>query len=80
MNLLMKFTDFVNAARGYFGRLIFQYSSFNNVRSLHLFLAALASNQTSLPLGSAMFGLHLAGLRARVGVVVGQKRRKRKRI
>jgi len=28
------------AAHGYFGRLIFQYSSFNNSRSLHFFLAA----------------------------------------
>jgi photosystem II P680 reaction center D1 protein len=29
------------AAHGYFGRLIFQYASFNNSRSLHFFLAAL---------------------------------------
>jgi photosystem II P680 reaction center D1 protein len=28
------------AAHGYFGRLIFQYASFNNYRSLHFFLAA----------------------------------------
>jgi photosystem II P680 reaction center D1 protein len=28
------------AAQGYFGRLIFQYASFNNSRSLHFFLAA----------------------------------------
>ncbi|KAJ4731594.1 Photosystem II protein D1 [Rhynchospora pubera] len=28
------------AAHGYFGRLIFQYASFNNSRSLHFFLAA----------------------------------------
>jgi photosystem II P680 reaction center D1 protein len=28
------------AAHGYFGRLIFQYASFNNSRSLHVFLAA----------------------------------------
>ena len=28
------------AAHGYFGRLIFQYASFNNFRSLHFFLAA----------------------------------------
>ena len=27
------------AAHGYFGRLIFQYASFNNSRSLHFFLA-----------------------------------------
>jgi photosystem II P680 reaction center D1 protein len=30
----------ISAAHGYFGRLIFQYASFNNSRSLHLFLAA----------------------------------------
>ena len=30
------------AAHGYFGRLIFQYASFNNSRSLHFFLAAWA--------------------------------------
>ncbi|MEL6456456.1 MAG: photosystem II q(b) protein, partial [Cyanobacteria bacterium J06623_5] len=28
------------AAHGYFGRLIFQYASFNNSRQLHFFLAA----------------------------------------
>ncbi|MEM9568331.1 MAG: photosystem II q(b) protein, partial [Cyanobacteria bacterium P01_E01_bin.34] len=28
------------AAHGYFGRLIFQYASFNNSRSLHVFLGA----------------------------------------
>ena len=27
------------AAHGYFGRLLFQYASFNNSRSLHFFLA-----------------------------------------
>jgi hypothetical protein len=41
------------AAHGYFGRLIFQYASFNNSRSLHFFLAAwpfssLHSNLSSL--------------------------------
>ena len=30
----------ISAAHGYFGRLIFQYSSFNNSRSLHFFLGA----------------------------------------
>ncbi|KAJ1682422.1 hypothetical protein LUZ63_022354 [Rhynchospora breviuscula] len=47
-NLLMRVTDSVKrkktynivAAHGYFGRLIFQYASFNNSRSLHFFLAA----------------------------------------
>ena len=28
----------ISAAHGYFGRLIFQYASFNNSRSLHFFL------------------------------------------
>ena len=31
----------ISAAHGYFGRLIFQYGSFNNSRSLHFFLAVL---------------------------------------
>ena len=35
------------AAHGYFGRLIFQYASFNNSRSLHFFLAALARRGAS---------------------------------
>jgi photosystem II P680 reaction center D1 protein len=30
----------ISAAHGYFGRVIFQYASFNNSRSLHYFLAA----------------------------------------
>jgi photosystem II P680 reaction center D1 protein len=30
----------ISAAHGYFGRLIFQYASFNNSRSLHFFLAS----------------------------------------
>merc|ERR1712113_504882 len=30
----------ISSAHGYFGRLIFQYGSFNNSRSLHFFLAA----------------------------------------
>jgi photosystem II P680 reaction center D1 protein len=32
-------TYLISAAHGYFGRLIFQYASFNNSRSLHFFLA-----------------------------------------
>jgi photosystem II P680 reaction center D1 protein len=32
------------AAHGYFGRLIFQYASFNNSRSLHFFLAVCRSS------------------------------------
>merc|ERR1719347_669515 len=30
----------ISAAHGFFGRLIFQYASFNNSRALHFFLAA----------------------------------------
>ena len=37
------------AAHGYFGRLIFQYASFNNSRSLHFFLAACLSWVSGLP-------------------------------
>ncbi len=33
-------TYVISAAHGYFGRLLFQYGSFNNSRSLHFFLAA----------------------------------------
>ena len=45
LNLGYKFgqedeTYSISAAHGYFGRLIFQYASFNNSRSLHFFLAA----------------------------------------
>ena len=44
------------AAHGYFGRLIFQYASFNNSRSLHFFLAAwLLSASGSLLLASALW-------------------------
>jgi photosystem II P680 reaction center D1 protein len=32
--------NFIVLSKGYFGRLIFQYASFNNSRSLHFFLAA----------------------------------------
>ena len=35
-------------AHGYFGRLIFQYASFNNSRSLHFFLGWLLSASGSL--------------------------------
>ena len=37
------------AAHGYFGRLIFQYASFNNSRSLHFFLAAWLLWASGLP-------------------------------
>ena len=49
------------AAHGYFGRLIFQYASFNNSRSLHFFLAAwpvLGIWFTALGVSSMAFNLN----------------------
>ena len=40
----------ISAAHGYFGRLIFQYGSFNNSRSLHLFLDFLTVSTWATPL------------------------------
>jgi hypothetical protein len=51
---------------GYFGRLIFQYASFNNSRSLHFFLAiwpVVGIWFTSLGLSTMAFNLN--GLRQR---------------
>lgn len=53
----------ISSAHGYFGRLIFQYASFNNSRSLHLFLAVwpvLGIWFTAL--GVAMMAFNLNGL------------------
>ena len=49
------------AAHGYFGRLIFQYASFNNSRSLHFFLAAwpvVGIWFTALGVSTMMFNLN----------------------
>ena len=49
------------AAHGYFGRLIFQYASFNNSRSLHFFLAAwpvIAIWFTSIGVSTMAFNLN----------------------
>jgi photosystem II P680 reaction center D1 protein len=49
------------AAHGYFGRLIFQYASFNNSRSLHFFLAAfpvIGIWATSLGVSTMAFNLN----------------------
>ena len=49
------------AAHGYFGRLIFQYASFNNSRSLHFFLAAwpvVGIGFTSLVVSTMAFNLN----------------------
>jgi photosystem II P680 reaction center D1 protein len=51
----------ISAAHGYFGRLIFQYASFNNSRSLHFFLAAwpvLGIWFTSMGVSSMAFNLN----------------------
>jgi photosystem II P680 reaction center D1 protein len=47
------------AAHGYFGRLIFQYASFNNSRSLHFFLAAWPVVCLSLVLGISTMAFNL---------------------
>ena len=60
------------AAHGYFGRLIFQYASFNNSRSLHFFLAAwLLSVSGSLHLGSTM-AFNLNGFNFNQSIVESQ--------
>jgi photosystem II P680 reaction center D1 protein len=49
------------AAHGYFGRLIFQYASFNNSRALHFFLAAwpvIAIWLTSMGISTMAFNLN----------------------
>merc|ERR1719493_609763 len=51
----------ISSAHGYFGRLIFQYASFNNSRSLHFFLAAwpvLGIWFTSLGVSTMAFNLN----------------------
>lgn len=51
------------AAHGYFGRLIFQYASFNNSRSLHFFLAAFpVVGIWCASMGIAMSAVNLNGL------------------
>jgi len=60
-------------AHGYFGRLIFQYASFNNSRSLHFFLAAwpvIGIWFTALGLSTMAFNLNgfLKGVETRVNV------------
>ena len=51
----------ISAAHGYFGRLIFQYASFNNSRSLHFFLggwAVLGIWFTALGVSTMAFNLN----------------------
>ncbi|TYH88259.1 hypothetical protein ES332_D01G175100v1 [Gossypium tomentosum] len=59
--LCMEETSNIVAAHGYFGRLIFQYASFNNSRSVHFFLAAwprVGIWFTALGIGSMAFNLN----------------------
>ena len=63
------------AAHGYFGRLIFQYASFNNSRSLHFFLAAwpvVGIWFTSL--GIATMSYNLNGLNFNQSIIGSQNR------
>ena len=65
------------AAHGYFGRLIFQYASFNNSRSLHFFLAAwpvVSIWFTSLGLSKMAFNLNRFGFNFNQSVVDSQGR------
>ena len=63
------------AAHGYFGRLIFQYASFNNSRSLHFFLAAWPVVGFGLLLSvSLTMAFNLNGFNFNQSVVDGQNR------
>jgi len=51
------------AAHGYFGRLIFQYASFNNSRALHFFLAAwpvVGIRLTAMGISTMAFNLNVS--------------------
>jgi len=64
------------AAHGYFGRLIFQYASFNNSRSLHFFLAAwpvIGIWFTALGISTMAFNLNVLN-RANLGMEVMHER------
>lgn len=53
----------ISLAHGYFGRLLFQFSSFNNSRSLHFFLAAWPVSAIWLTsLGASTMAFNLNGL------------------
>merc|ERR1719287_26572 len=65
----------ISAAHGYFGRLIFQYASFNNSRSLHFFLAAwpvVGIWFTALGVSTMAFNLH--GFNFNQSILDGQGR------
>ena len=61
------------AAHGYFGRLIFQYASFNNSRALHFFLAVWPVTCIWLTsMGIATMAFNLNGFNFNQSVVDGQ--------
>ena len=63
------------AAHGYFGRLIFQYASFNNSRSLHFFLAAFPVAGIWLTsLGVSTMAFNLNGFNFNQSIVDSQSR------
>ena len=64
------------AAHGYFGRLIFQYASFNNSRSLHFFLAAwtLFVGIWFTALGVSTMAFNLNGFNFNQSIIDGQGR------
>jgi len=63
------------AAHGYFGRLIFQYASFNNSRSLHFFLAALpVFGIWCAAMGIAVSSFNLNGLNFNQSILDNQGR------
>jgi photosystem II P680 reaction center D1 protein len=63
------------AAHGYFGRLIFQYASFNNSRSLHFFLAAWpVVGIWCASMGIALSAVNLNGFNFNQSIVDSQNR------
>ena len=63
------------AAHGYFGRLIFQYASFNNSRSLHFFLAAwTVVGIWFTALGVSTMAFNLNGFNFNQSIIDGQGR------
>jgi photosystem II P680 reaction center D1 protein len=54
------------AAHGYFGRLIFQYASFNNSRALHFFLTAMGISTMAFNLNGFNFNQSVVDSQGRV--------------
>ena len=65
----------ITAAHGYFGRLIFQYASFNNSRSLHFLLGAFpVVGIWFAALGVSTMAVNLNGLNFNQSILDGQGR------